>query len=196
VRFEFRLCFTFDPKRFKRYLTNCERHETMKYLARGLIVVVALALAGCTDAGRFGNGDAAAGANAGIVAGSANDPQSPAYFQQAIGDRVHFSVDQHTLDPEAKHILDGQASWLTTNTDYNAVIEGHADEQGTREYNLALGARRANAVKEYLISRGLTQNRLRTVSYGKERPIAVCSEESCYRQNRRAVTVLSSGLSG
>lgn len=168
----------------------------MKYLARGLIVVVALALAGCTDAGRFGNGDAAAGANAGIVAGSANDPQSPAYFQQAIGDRVHFAVDQHTLDPEAKHILDGQASWLTTNTDYNAVIEGHADEQGTREYNLALGARRANAVKEYLISRGLTQNRLRTVSYGKERPIAVCSEESCYRQNRRAVTVLSSGLSG
>ncbi|WP_322864967.1 peptidoglycan-associated lipoprotein Pal [Aquicoccus sp. G2-2] len=168
----------------------------MKYLARGLIVVVALALAGCTDAGRFGSGDTAAGTGGGVVAGSANDPKSPLYFQQAIGDRVHFNVDQHTLDPEAKQVLDGQASWLTTNSDYNAVIEGHADEQGTREYNLALGARRANAVKEYLASRGLPQSRMRTVSYGKERPIAVCSEESCYRQNRRAVTVLSAGLSG
>ena len=89
-----------------------------------------------------------------------------------------------------------QATWLTTNSDYIAVIEGHADEQGTREYNLALGARRANAVREYLISRGVAGNRLKVVSYGKERPIEICSVESCYTKNRRAVTVLSSGLTG
>lgn len=75
------------------------------------------------------------------------------------------------------------------------MIEGHADEQGTREYNLALGARRANAVREYLISQGVSAARVRTVSYGKERPIAVCSEESCYAQNRRAVTIISIGQS-
>ena len=73
------------------------------------------------------------------------------------------------------------------------MIEGHADEKGTREYNLALGARRANAVREYLISKGVASSRIRTVSYGKERPLAVCSEESCYAQNRRAVTIISIG---
>ena len=83
-----------------------------------------------------------------------------------------------------------------TNADYVAVIEGHADEQGTREYNLALGARRANAAREYLISRGVAPNRLKTISYGKERPIEICSEEACYAKNRRAVTVLSAGLTG
>ena len=92
--------------------------------------------------------------------------------------------------------LDGQAGWLQTNNDYLAIIEGHADEQGTREYNLALGARRANAVREYLISKGVASGRIRTVSYGKERPIAVCSDESCYSQNRRAVTVISIGTVG
>ena len=174
----------------------------MTYLAKPLIIVAALALAGCTSADRFGTGDACAGAGSGagtasgIVPGSASDPSSPLYFQQSIGDRVHFDVDQHALNGEAKSVLDGQASWLGTNTDYNAVIEGHADEQGTREYNLALGARRANAVREYLMSRGLPAGRLKTISYGKERPLEVCSDETCYRQNRRAVTVLSAGLSG
>ena len=92
----------------------------------------------------------------GIIPGSANDPTSPAYFQQTVGDRVLFAVDQSTLSPQAQATLDGQAQWLMTNSDYTAVIEGHADEQGTREYNLALGARRANAVKEYLIARGVS----------------------------------------
>ncbi|MDQ2090169.1 peptidoglycan-associated lipoprotein Pal [Marimonas arenosa] len=169
----------------------------MTYLAKPLLIVAALALGACTDAGRFGKDDpaAAGGAGSGMVPGSASDPASPVYFQQTIGDRVLFEVDQHTLSAEAKQTLDGQASWLNTNNDYSAVIEGHADEQGTREYNLSLGARRANAVREYLMSRGLPSSRLKTVSYGKERPIEVCSEESCYRQNRRAVTVLRAGLS-
>jgi peptidoglycan-associated lipoprotein len=92
-------------------------------------------------------------------------------------------------------VLSAQANWLSTNGSYSA-IEGHADEQGTREYNLALGARRAQAVQDYLIGQGVSPARLKTISYGKERPIQVCSDETCYSQNRRAVTVLSAGLSG
>jgi peptidoglycan-associated lipoprotein len=168
----------------------------MNLLAKPLLLVAGLALAACTDAGRFDSETPGAGSGTGVIEGSASDPKSPLYFQQSIGDRVLFEVDQHTLNPTAKQTLDGQASWLTSNTEYNAVIEGHADEQGTREYNLALGARRANAVREYLASRGLASGRMKTVSYGKERPIEVCSEEACYSKNRRAVTVLSSGLSG
>jgi peptidoglycan-associated lipoprotein len=128
--------------------------------------------------------------------GSASDPASPLYFQQTVGDRVLFAVDQSTLDTQSRLVLDGQANWLAANLDYTAVIEGHADEQGTREYNLALGARRANAVQEYLVARGIDPNRLRVVSYGKERPLELCSDEACYAKNRRAVTVLAAGLSG
>ncbi|SPF79980.1 peptidoglycan-associated lipoprotein Pal [Pseudoprimorskyibacter insulae] len=163
----------------------------------------ALALTACADAGRFGrgNGDDFAnnGAGAGYndtLGGGLGDPASAEYFQQAIGDRVFFVVDQSSLTPEGRATLDAQASWLMTNSDYLAVIEGHADEQGTREYNLALGARRANAVMEYLVSRGVSSNRLKFVSYGKERPVEVCSDESCYSKNRRAVTIISASLSG
>ncbi|MET4128575.1 peptidoglycan-associated lipoprotein Pal [Roseovarius sp. MBR-6] len=168
----------------------------MTYLSKTIILVAGLALAGCTNPDRFADQntvDLNNGAGAGL-AGSASDPTSPAYFQQAIGDRVLFAVDQSTLSREAQATLDGQAQWLMTNRDFTAVIEGHADEQGTREYNLALGARRANAVQEYLVSRGVAGNRLRVVSFGKERPIEICSDESCYAKNRRAVTVLAAGL--
>lgn len=123
----------------------------------------------------------------------ASDPASPVYFQQQVGDRVLFVVDQFTLTPEAKAVLDGQADWLNLNTDYQALVEGHADEQGTTEYNLALSARRANAVKEYLSSKGVAADRMRTVPYGKERPAELCANESCYSQNRRAVTVIAAG---
>lgn len=165
--------------------------------ARVLLFGAVLALAACSNAAKYGgDGAAGAGSGGGAGAGSPSDPRSPAYFQQTIGDRVLFQVDQSTLTPEAQQILNGQATWLMTNTDYNAVIEGHADEQGTREYNLALGARRANAAREYLISRGVAGSRLKVVSYGKERPIEICSEESCYAKNRRAVTVLSGALTG
>ena len=153
-----------------------------------LLVCGALALAGCTDPNSLGGGSAA------IVPGSADDPASPAYFQTTIGDRVLFAVDQSTLSPEAQLVLDGQAGWLLTNVSYTALIEGHADEQGTREYNLALSARRADQVRSYLIERGIAGNRLQVVPYGKERPALLCSEESCYTQNRRAVTVLAAGV--
>ncbi|MFK7753476.1 MAG: peptidoglycan-associated lipoprotein Pal [Sedimentitalea sp.] len=159
----------------------------------------ALAVSACTDAGRFGGTDGSdpvASTADTIVPGSANDPTSPAYFAQAIGDRVLYEVDQATVTAAGQSILDAQATWLLTNSDYTAVIEGHADEQGTREYNLALGARRANAAREYLVLRGVPGNRLKVLSYGKERPIEICSQEACYAQNRRAVTVLASGLTG
>lgn len=163
------------------------------------ILIAALAVSACTNPDRFGAGGADGsgvnGATSGNFApGSASDPSSTAYFQQAVGDRVLFEVDQSTLTAIGRATLDGQASWLMANTDYQAVIEGHADEQGTREYNLALGARRANAAQEYLVSKGVPGSRMRVVSYGKERPIEICSEEACYAKNRRAVTVLAGGL--
>ncbi|WP_273687247.1 peptidoglycan-associated lipoprotein Pal [Ketogulonicigenium vulgare] len=171
-----------------------------KFLIAGLLVS-AVALSACSRPDRSATGDSnspygAGGYGQGVGAGgagSASDPTSQAYFNQTIGDRILFAVDQSSVSPEASQILNGQAQWLQTNSQYGIVIEGHADEQGTREYNVALGARRANAVREYLISRGISANRIRTVSYGKERPIAVCSAESCYTQNRRAVTVISVG---
>lgn len=176
----------------------------MTFTFKAVLMTGLLALGACTNADRFDNMDAvdpnaaafpAAATNAvdQTALDPANNPTSPQYFSQTIGDRVLFEVDTSTLTAQGRATLDGQAGWLQTNSDYLAVIEGHADEQGTREYNLALGARRANAVREYLISRGVSSNRVRTVSYGKERPIAVCSEESCYAQNRRAVTIISIG---
>ena len=169
----------------------------MNLLAKAGLLTLALAVSACTNPNRFGADDTVnLNAGAGTGLDPASDPTTPQYFSQAIGDRVFFTVDQSTLTAAGQATLDGQANWLLTNTDYLAVIEGHADEQGTREYNLALGARRANAVREYLISRGIPASRLQTVSYGKERPVAVCSDESCYSQNRRAVTILSVGALG
>ncbi|WP_299813685.1 peptidoglycan-associated lipoprotein Pal [uncultured Jannaschia sp.] len=164
-----------------------------------IILMAALALGGCGN--RLGGGAGGAGAGgydpygtgAGYVPGGPSDPTSVAYFQQSIGDRVLFAVDQSTVSPEARDVLAGQAQWLNANPGYTALIEGHADEQGTREYNLALGGRRANAARDYLISQGVAATRLRTISYGKERPLQICSTEACYSQNRRAVTVLAAG---
>ena len=166
-----------------------------KTFSKTVILLAGLALAACANPDRFDSQTAggAGGAGGAGLSGAASNPTSPAYFQQAVGDRVLFAVDQSTLSPEAQATLDAQAEWLMRNRDFTATIEGHADERGTREYNLALGARRANAVQEYLVSRGVAGNRLRTVSYGKERPIEICSAAPCYDKNRRAVTVLAAG---
>lgn len=176
---------------------NIMNGAKMTYLSKTLILCAGLALAGCTNPDRFDDTNTVDlnGANAGGLAGSAQDPTSPAYFQQTVGDRVLFAVDQSTIGAEAQATLASQARWLMSNPEYTAIIEGHADEQGTREYNLALGARRANAAHEYLVSQGVAASRLKVVSYGKERPIEICSNEACYAQNRRAVTVIAAGLS-
>lgn len=175
----------------------------MKHMTKAVFLIATLAVTACTNADRFGAGgvggaDGLNGANAGGIdssmLGGANDPRSVAYFQQTVGDRVLFAVDQSTVSDLGRNTLDGQALWLQNNPEFAAIIEGHADEQGTREYNLALGEKRANAVREYLASQGIANSRMRVVSYGKERPLEVCSTEACYSQNRRAVTVISAGI--
>ena len=130
------------------------------------------------------------GAGAGGALGSA-PPGSPQEFVVSVGDRVFFESDQTDLTPQAIVTLEKQAQWLQTYPRYSFTVEGHADERGTREYNIALGARRAQSVRSFLASRGIDPNRMRTISYGKERPVAVCNDISCWSQNRRAVTVLN-----
>jgi peptidoglycan-associated lipoprotein len=124
------------------------------------------------------------------LASGAAAPGSQQDFVVNVGDRVFFETDQTDLSAQARSTLDKQAQWLQQYGNYTFTIEGHADERGTREYNIALGARRAQNVRDYLASRGINPGRMRTVSYGKERPVAVCNDISCWSQNRRAVTVL------
>jgi len=121
---------------------------------------------------------------------SSATPGSQQDFVVNVGDRVFFETDSSELTEQARATLDKQAQWLNNYNRYAFTIEGHADERGTREYNIALGARRAQTVREYLTSRGIAAARMRTISYGKERPVAVCDDISCWSQNRRAVTVL------
>jgi peptidoglycan-associated lipoprotein len=118
-------------------------------------------------------------------------PGSQQDFVVNVGDRVFFETDSTELTVQSRATLDKQAQWLQQYPNYAFTIEGHADERGTREYNIALGARRAQTVRDYLAARGITVSRMRTISYGKERPVAVCNDISCWSQNRRAVTVLS-----
>ena len=120
-------------------------------------------------------------------------PGSEQDFKVNVGDTVHFAYNEYAVQDNDKGTLSKQASWLTKYPSVKLTVEGHADERGTREYNLALGARRANAVKEYLVAQGVAAGRLETVSYGKERPICTASDEDCYAQNRRGVSVISGG---
>ncbi|HTC82756.1 MAG TPA: peptidoglycan-associated lipoprotein Pal [Rhizomicrobium sp.] len=122
-----------------------------------------------------------------IIPGSAED------FRVNVGDTVHFDFDQYNVKDSDKAILSRQAAWLAKYPAVRVTVEGHCDERGTREYNLALGARRANSVKEFLVSQGVSTARLETVSYGKERPICTQSDEACWAQNRRGVTTITGG---
>ena len=160
----------------------------MKYSMRflqGLKLVaalgIALSMAACANKNPL-DGNAMA---------SAATPGSQQDFVVNVGDRVFFESDQTDLTPQAIATLEKQARWLQSYNRYSFTIEGHADERGTREYNIALGARRAQSVRTFLTSRGIDPNRMRTISYGKERPVAVCNDISCWSQNRRAVTVLN-----
>jgi peptidoglycan-associated lipoprotein len=122
-----------------------------------------------------------------VIPGSAED------FRVNVGDTVHFALDQYNVEPGDQALLTRQAEWLNRYPSVRVTIEGNCDERGTREYNLALGARRANAVKEYLVSQGVSAARVETISYGKERPVCTQSDESCWAQNRRGVTSITSG---
>ncbi len=153
----------------------------MRGMRLAAVLVAALALAACANNPAMVN--AGNPGNAG--------PGSPQDFVVNVGDRVFFETDSSELTPQATATLDKQAQWLGRYNRYAFTVEGHADERGTREYNIALGARRAQTVRDYLASRGVEVNRMRTISYGKERPVAVCDDISCWSQNRRSVTVLN-----
>jgi peptidoglycan-associated lipoprotein len=145
-----------------------------------VVVLAAFAMTACANKPDMGQGLAGAAA-----------PGSQQDFVVNVGDRVFFESDSTELTEQSRSTLDKQAQWLQTYNRNSFTVEGHADERGTREYNIALGARRAQTVRDYLASRGIDASRMRTISYGKERPVAVCNDISCWSQNRRAVTVLS-----
>lgn len=178
------------------------------YFTAGRLKIVAvlcagLAIAACAKtpgeeglAGLAGGGPNGPGGPAGYdpnsrVAGSAL-PGSAQDFAQNVGDRVFFESDSSELTPKSQATLDRQVAWLQRYS-RSFIVEGHADERGTREYNFALGARRAATTKEYLVARGIPASRIRTISYGKERPVTVCNDISCWSQNRRAVTNVGEG---
>ena len=155
-------------------------------------VILIIFLSGCSQSGStaFLAPSTLSGSSAKFE-GDVNDPGSIAFFKNNVGDRVLFSIDQSDIDQSGRDILLAQVDWLKLNSDYKIIIEGHADERGTREYNLALGARRANSAREFLVSRGIESSRIKIVSFGKERPAELCSNENCYIENRRAVSVVS-----
>ncbi|MFP3944491.1 MAG: peptidoglycan-associated lipoprotein Pal [Alphaproteobacteria bacterium] len=117
-------------------------------------------------------------------------PGSPEDFANSVQDRVFFALDRYDLDEGDRQVLLRQAAWLSSNPDVRITVEGHCDERGTREYNMALGAKRANAVKDFLVGQGIEPNRIKVVSYGKERPADPRSAEDAWRLNRRSVTVV------
>ncbi len=170
----------------------------MAKLTTSLVMAVALvATAGCTkkhDANALPPtpGTEAPVTNDGGDSDTIAGPLNEQFRRAVMSDTVHFAFDEYDIDPEARAILDSQAQWLNAHPNTRITIEGHCDERGTREYNLALGDRRANAAKNYLAARGISPSRITTISYGKERPIALGSDESSWAQNRRAVTIVIS----
>jgi peptidoglycan-associated lipoprotein len=162
--------------------------------ANRALAIVALLLAGGVLTGLGGCATNEAGPASQLTGADGKGPITPGTqrdFSVNVGDLVYFSSDSSDLTPEAQSTLQKQAQWLRQYPQFTITLEGHADERGTREYNIALGARRATAVRSYLAQTGIQASRIRTISYGKERPVAVCNDISCWSQNRRAQTVLN-----
>jgi peptidoglycan-associated lipoprotein len=152
-----------------------------------------LALAACSKK-NTPDLEAGPGGGAGLDAGGGGAaPGSQADFETNVGDRVYFLVDQTSLTPEGREILTRQAQWLEQYPNVTVQVEGHADERGTREYNISLSARRATATRNFLLSQGVNGSRVSSIAYGKERPASLCDAEECWSQNRRAVTVITGG---
>ena len=151
-----------------------------------IALMMSLTIAGCASKKTPNSA-----ADLGLGGAGAATPGSAQDFTVNIGDRIFFDTDSSAIRADAQQTLARQAQWLNKYSNYSIVVEGHADERGTREYNLALGARRAAATRDYLAAQGVSSNRMRTISYGKEKPVAVCDDISCWSQNRRAVTALA-----
>jgi len=171
----------------------------MRYNILGIFAVVAL-LSACATASEETSSTEGSGTQAsqpaqtGGAAAAAVAEQKLSLQDELVvkvGDRVFFGFDQFNLNDAARATLGKQAAWLSSNPSVSISIEGHADERGTREYNLALGDRRANSAKDYLVALGVNPNRIKTISYGKERPVALGSNEAAWAQNRRGVTVVN-----
>jgi peptidoglycan-associated lipoprotein len=164
-------------------------------MVRLISVIAATALlAACASDNKDDMGSADMGSTQ-PAAAAPSAPSGPAmdsaeYFNQVVGNGVYYDLDEYSLNGAAQATLRGQASWLSQNPSRSIVVEGHCDERGTREYNLGLGERRANSAKDYLVSLGVAPSRVRTISYGKERPVCVASNESCWSRNRRGVSVV------
>jgi peptidoglycan-associated lipoprotein len=176
-----------DPGHAKESDLMLNALVSLRTLRLATALVAGLALTACANNASQNAGGSGFGAGGAATPGSAQD------FVVNVGDRVFFETDSTDLTSTATATLDKQASWLQQYPRYTFTIEGHADERGTREYNFSLSARRAQAVRDYLASRGIAANRMRQVSYGKERPVAVCNDISCWSQNRRAVSLLDAG---
>jgi peptidoglycan-associated lipoprotein len=167
----------------------------MAKLARNPIMIAlvcSIALVGCAKKNKLDSADD-------LGLNNQNSPATPGSqqdFTVNVGDRIFFDTDSTSIRADAQQTLRKQAQWLNQYSSYRIVVEGHADERGTREYNLALGARRAEATRDYLVSQGVDGSRMKTISYGKEQPVAVCDDISCWSQNRRAVTALKGGPNG
>ena len=131
------------------------------------------------------------GADGGLFSGADCESRLARDFVENTTDTVFFAFDSSALSAEAQSALDTQVAWLKKHDDVNVIVQGHCDDRGTREYNLALGERRANAVKQYLVSQGIEESRISTISYGKERPAVLGNNEAAWAQNRRAITVVS-----
>lgn len=166
---------------------NLHQPAAKHALKMALALSAMLALAACAQ------NPQGAGAGGGASSLGSATPGSPQDFAVNVGDRVFFESDSSELSSAGVTTLDKQAAWLARYPRYAVRVEGHADERGTREYNFALGARRAETVKTYLSAKGVPASRLTSTSYGKERPVAVCDNISCWSQNRRAVTTLGGG---
>ena len=158
--------------------------KTVAFLA------VFLAMAGCT---KKNTPDLEAGIAGGGIGDSSAGPGTKAEFDTTIGNKVYFLVDQSSLTPEGRDTLTRQAEWLKQYANVTVQVEGHADERGTREYNISLSARRATTSRNFLISQGVPGSRISSIAYGKEKPAALCDAEECWSQNRRTVTVVTGG---
>ena len=150
-----------------------------------IAALLSILLAGCANQVPDPSANLTGDANGPVTPGSSRD------FSVNVGNIVYFTTDSTDLTPDAQNTLRSQAGWLSKYPQYTITLEGHADERGTREYNLALGAKRSEVVRTFLASQGVGAARMRTISYGKERPVAVCNDISCWSQNRRVVTVLN-----